>query len=576
MRVIQPLKLQQLEDSRCGRCGTATAECVKSVALHSCFLSLCCGHLLFLYLPRMSCIADLILTLYLYTTLRYWREDVNSPEFNMQKSVVDVVCLDCIRCLLLWCCFAYRYQREASNTALKVALGIMFFCMVFVTVKIFILPSAPFLLWFSLIAASVEVGLFALVRYYEAKTVSHGILHTKDNDGHLQKQKYQPLRNVGYADLESQNRHVDEDSENESHNSPSLTASPSHRQRYPPSPPIIQDPRDLLKSPSSQFVTIYDVNVHYSLDYGEGSRDAPALVLLHGFGGGVFCWRRSIDHLKAFSSIILAFDRPGFGLTSRPSSLKTCNPYSVEFSVLLLERIMSKHGVSKAIIVAHSSGALVAYHMARSYPKKVTGLCLVSPSPHGMPMFVRQILKTSLARPIILNLIRSEISHFTLWRAWHDPDKVDPKVFAAYRAPLSLPNWEESLVQMTRIKPLENILDVLKAITCKVVVLHGSDDKIVRFRESEEICRAFPAASEATLVRILDCGHLPFEELPEQFARHVRAFVDVVTQGKGSLLPTLAVEVEVERSEDVRSAPETEKLDSSQDEDDERRTFNLR
>jgi len=566
MRVIQPLNLQQLEETTCGRCGTATAECFKSVAKHSCFLSLCCGHLLFLYLPRMSCITDLILTLWLFTTLRNWDEP-GDPGFNMQKSVVDVVCLDGVRCLLLWLCFAYRYQREASNTALKVALSIMFFSVVFVTVKIFILPSAPFLLWFSIIAASVEVGLFALVRFYEAKTVFQGMRHPAESDGFLLTRLYQPLR-TGYTEMESQTRPLEEDSDNESHNSLSLTASPH---RYPSSPSIVQDPRDLLKSPSSQFVNIHDVNVHYSLDYGEGQRDAPALVLLHGFGGGVFCWRRSVDHLKKFSSVILAFDRPGFGLTSRPRSLRTCNPYSVEFSVLLLEQIMKKHSVTEAIIVAHSSGALVAYHMARSYPKKVIGLCLVSPSPHGMPMFVRQILKTSLARPIILNLIRSEISQFTLWRAWHDPDKVDPKVFAAYRAPLLLPNWEESLVQMTRIKPPENILDVLESISCKVVVLHGSDDKIVRFRESEEVCRAFSATSEATLVRILDCGHLPFEELPEEFSRHVRAFADMVTRRKGRVECRLLQDVDIDGGHG--SAPEIEQRDSPNEEDDEMQTL---
>merc|ERR1712012_375037 len=129
-----------------------------------------------------------------------------------------------------------------------------------------------------------------------------------------------------------------------------------------------------------------------------------------------------------------------------------------------------------------------------------------------MPMFVRSILNSSLARPIVLNLIKSEIGQFTMRRAWHDPDSISRRTFASYKAPLSLPNWESSLVEMTRIQPPEKINDRLKDIDCKVKVLHGSDDKIVRFRESEEVCRAFSPQSEATLVKILDCGHLPFEE----------------------------------------------------------------
>merc|ERR1719195_147110 len=155
--------------------------------------------------------------------------------------------------------------------------------------------------------------------------------------------------------------------------------------------------------------------------------------------------------------------------------------------------------------------------MGLAHPHKVDGLCLVSPTLHGMPKFVRSVLQTSLARHVIVNLIRSEISQFTLRRAWHDPESIPSQVFANYRAPLSMPNWEDSLVEMTRIKPPSDTLERLKNIDCKVVVLHGSDDKIVSVRDSEEVCRAFSQDSEATLVKILDCGHLPFEELPSKF-----------------------------------------------------------
>jgi pimeloyl-ACP methyl ester carboxylesterase len=47
------------------------------------------------------------------------------------------------------------------------------------------------------------------------------------------------------------------------------------------------------------------------------SNSNPAIVLLHGFGGSVFSWKRSWRGLTDISHTVLAFDRPGFGLTTR-------------------------------------------------------------------------------------------------------------------------------------------------------------------------------------------------------------------------------------------------------------------
>jgi pimeloyl-ACP methyl ester carboxylesterase len=47
------------------------------------------------------------------------------------------------------------------------------------------------------------------------------------------------------------------------------------------------------------------------------SATKPTVVLLHGFGGSVFSWKRSWRGLTDICSTILAFDRPGFGLTTR-------------------------------------------------------------------------------------------------------------------------------------------------------------------------------------------------------------------------------------------------------------------
>jgi len=63
------------------------------------------------------------------------------------------------------------------------------------------------------------------------------------------------------------------------------------------------------------------------------------LVLIHGFGGGVFSWRHMMGSLARQSNCsVAAFDRPGWGLSSRPrredwEEKELPNPYKLETQV---------------------------------------------------------------------------------------------------------------------------------------------------------------------------------------------------------------------------------------------------
>ena len=66
------------------------------------------------------------------------------------------------------------------------------------------------------------------------------------------------------------------------------------------------------------------------------------IVLIHGFGGGVFSWRHVMTPLARQSNCtVAAFDRPGWGLTSRLSredweKKELPNPYKLESQVITL------------------------------------------------------------------------------------------------------------------------------------------------------------------------------------------------------------------------------------------------
>lgn len=75
------------------------------------------------------------------------------------------------------------------------------------------------------------------------------------------------------------------------------------------------------------------------------------IVLVHGFGGGVFSWRHVMGVLaRQVGCTVAAFDRPGWGLTSRPrrkdwEDKEMPNPYKLDTQVIhYVNRTLYRHG----------------------------------------------------------------------------------------------------------------------------------------------------------------------------------------------------------------------------------------
>lgn len=95
------------------------------------------------------------------------------------------------------------------------------------------------------------------------------------------------------------------------------------------------------------------------------------IVLIHGFGGGVFSWRHVMGPLARQSNCtVAAFDRPGWGLTSRLSredweKNDLPNPYKLESQVDLLLSFCSEIGFSSVVLIGHDDGGLLALMAAQ-------------------------------------------------------------------------------------------------------------------------------------------------------------------------------------------------------------------
>jgi len=196
----------------------------------------------------------------------------------------------------------------------------------------------------------------------------------------------------------------------------SLISSPS----LPSSPPTNMFSTDDFSNDlplyhTSSFLNIRDIKVHFRCEKGQLSPKATPILCLHGFAGGVFSFTRSWERLKSLCSYIIAFDRPGFGLTSRKVRPWDENPYSIDFAVNICFQLLRSLDVSRVVLVTHGSGCLVGSSFCQKYPGMVESLILLAPVFH-VPRLIQSLFKTRLGKRVITQLIKTEMSTLMLRR----------------------------------------------------------------------------------------------------------------------------------------------------------------
>jgi pimeloyl-ACP methyl ester carboxylesterase len=293
-----------------------------------------------------------------------------------------------------------------------------------------------------------------------------------------------------------------------------------------PLPPLqgVLTPAELAGT-DSRFVTLQGLSIHYK-PFGQGT---PNLVLLHGFLANTFTWHKVIQPL-AEGARVVAFDRPGFGLSARPLEWEGADPYAPETQADLVISLMDHLGMGKAILVGHSAGGTMAALTALRYPERIEALVLVAPAIYtdgGAPGWAKPLLGSPQMRrlgPLLLrSFFESQVqSNRLIQRAWHDPSLVTPEILAGYLTTFQVQDWDRSLWAFTLSSQdleLENRLDVL---TLPVLVITGEDDRVVPTGESIRLTEELP---DARLVVIPDCGHVPMEECPQSFLESITGFL---------------------------------------------------
>jgi pimeloyl-ACP methyl ester carboxylesterase len=270
----------------------------------------------------------------------------------------------------------------------------------------------------------------------------------------------------------------------------------------------------------------------------------PALLLVHGLLGYSFSWRFTIPALAQHSTVY-AIDMLGTGFSDRPPGLDC----SLEASAQRLLRFMDRTGkdrtgkdrtdtdrtdkdrtgLAPCDLLGTSHGGAVAMMAAALAPDRIRRLILVDPvnpwSAHGKHLSV--FLGNPPIAPLFLNLAPRVriLDEFYLRRMFGNPRRIPPDSLEGYRNPMRIPGSYEYGLAVLRtwnrdLKELESMLPRIAHIP--TLLIWGSLDAAVDPASAAQLKQRF---KDCRLVMFEGVGHLPYEEVPNDFNRAVAEFL---------------------------------------------------
>ena len=250
----------------------------------------------------------------------------------------------------------------------------------------------------------------------------------------------------------------------------------------------------------------------------QGPRDAPAVILLHGFGASLETWDALSDAL-AHDHRVIRFDLPGSGLSAPdPAGI-----YTDARSTALLLEVMASLGLQRATIVGHSIGGRIAWTFAALHPERVDRLVLIAPDGFASPGFVYgKAAEVPLVMQAMRFVLPTAVLRMNLAPAYVDPALPTEAMTRRYRDLMLAPGSRHALLQRMAQTVLVDPVPLLRRIQAPTLLVWGQRDAMIPFANSADYLRALP---HARLVEIPDTGHVPQEEAPALLSGAIADFL---------------------------------------------------
>ncbi len=135
---------------------------------------------------------------------------------------------------------------------------------------------------------------------------------------------------------------------------------------------------DLYELVEHRMADSHGVSIHY---VAIGEKDAPLVVMIHGFPDFWYTWREQIEALRADYRVV-AVDLRGYNRSDQPEGVEH---YQMDLLVGDIHAVIKTEKRQSATVVGHDWGGAIAWSVAMNIPEAVDNLIVLNlPHPKGL------------------------------------------------------------------------------------------------------------------------------------------------------------------------------------------------
>jgi pimeloyl-ACP methyl ester carboxylesterase len=273
------------------------------------------------------------------------------------------------------------------------------------------------------------------------------------------------------------------------------------------------------------------------MDVAPPQPNGRTVVLLHGRNFPSSYWAPVIKTLSEAGYRVVVPDQVGFGKSSKPQG-------DLHFDVLARNTaaLLDHLQISKADIIAHSLGGMLAVRIARAYPDRVDHLVLTAPI--GLEDY-RFYVPPTPTEKIIENEDRLTAEGYrkqleTNYAIKLPPDQITPFIDARFniKGSAEYSRWLRAFVASAQMIYREPVVHEIPLITRPTLFVMGADDHNApgkpnapealrpKMGQNAELAKALAAKMPNGRAEVIpDTGHLVFLEAPSKYNELVLGFL---------------------------------------------------
>lgn len=251
--------------------------------------------------------------------------------------------------------------------------------------------------------------------------------------------------------------------------------------------------------------------------YLEDTGAGPCVLALHGLGGGAYFFRGFARQLQS-SCRVLSVDLPGTGRSAAEG------PPSIDNWVDRLGRLVDAHSAAPVVLLGHSLGTIVALHAYAAWPDRIKAVAFVG----GLPRVRPPIHERLRARLAALEGGRDLAG----WGPAVSPGVFSPATLAGQPELVALferlfeAGSLQAYVASARVLLDADATHLVGAVRVPCLAVTGADDQ---YAPPDAVATFVQSLPHHARLEVIDaCGHLPFLEQPDTFARVMDAFLRTV------------------------------------------------